>query len=65
MNALESGAARLEEAAERLRAGDLDGEEAATLVQWCAELAAALGADLERESRADPSEPVPGQEELL
>lgn len=65
MNALESGAARLEEAAERLRAGDLDGEEAATLVQRCAELAAALGADLERESRADPSEPVPGQEELL
>ncbi len=65
MNALESGAARLEEAAERLRAGDLDGEEAAALVQRCAELAAALGADLERESRAGPAEPVPGQEELL
>jgi hypothetical protein len=65
MNALESGAARLEEAAAKLRAGELDGEEAAALVQRCAELAAALGADLEREGRAAPGEPVPGQEELL
>jgi hypothetical protein len=65
MNALESGAARLEQAAERLRAGELDGEEAAALVERCAELAAALGAELERESRAALAEPVPGQGELL
>lgn len=57
--------ARLEEAAADLRSGRLDGEEAAALVERCAELAAALGAELDREARTVPAEPVPGQEELL
>ena len=65
MSALEQSVERLEAAAAELRAGTLDGEEAAALVERGAELAAALGAELDREAQTNPAEPVPGQEELL
>jgi hypothetical protein len=43
---------RLERAAAELRAGDLDPERAATLVDDCARLAAEAGAELDREVRS-------------
>ena len=43
---------RLELAAAELRAGDLDPERAAALVDECARLAAEAGAELDREVRA-------------
>jgi exonuclease VII small subunit len=56
----------LERSAERLRTGDVDREEAAALVERCAELAATVGAELERRARSVRSdEPPPGQEQLL
>nr|MBA3421632.1 exodeoxyribonuclease VII small subunit [Thermoleophilaceae bacterium] len=47
-SALGASIAELEEAAERLRSGDLDPDEAAALVERCAELAARTGGELER-----------------
>ncbi|CAN5511881.1 hypothetical protein BH24ACT24_BH24ACT24_04600 [soil metagenome] len=61
---LEVAVAELEAAAWRLRAGDLDAEDAATLVERCAELAARLGGELDRAARA-AAEPASGQETLL
>jgi class 3 adenylate cyclase len=61
-------AARLEQAAERLRAGTLDAEEAAALIEECATLAARASGELERRMRgADaPSRAVPaGDQEPL
>jgi len=59
----------LESAAARLRAGDLDADEAAGHVERCAELAAGVGAELERAARAgradDADEAAAGQERLL
>lgn len=56
----------LEYAATRLRAGDLDGDEAAELVERCAELAARVGSELDRAARdADREGPGDGQERLL
>jgi hypothetical protein len=52
----------LEEAAARLRGGEMDAEEAAALVERCAELAGRLGTELDRTARAAASE---GQEQLL
>ena len=52
----------LEDVAGRLRAGDLDPDEAAALVERCAELAGRLGAELDRSARVAASE---GQEQLL
>ena len=53
----------LESLAARLRAGDVEADEAAALVERCAELAAELGTELDAESRsAAESE---GQERLL
>jgi hypothetical protein len=43
--------AGLEEAAARLRAGDLDAETAARLVEDCARLAADAAAELDRRAR--------------
>ena len=57
--------ADLREAAARLRAGDLSDEEAAALVERCADLAARAGAELDRRARAAAADPVPGQETLL
>jgi hypothetical protein len=59
---LDAATRELERAAERLRAEDIDANEAADLVERCAELAAGLGAALDR--RAAGSD-TPGQERLL
>jgi hypothetical protein len=53
----------LESVAARLRSGEVDGDEAAKLVDRCAELAARVGAELDAESRAATE--VEGQERLL
>jgi hypothetical protein len=55
----------LEAAALRLRSGELDPEEAAALVDRCAELAARVGSGLDAESRAASEAPAAGQERLL
>jgi hypothetical protein len=55
----------LEAAAARLRTGELDPEEAAAVVEGCAELAARIGAELDAESRAASQAPAEGQERLL
>jgi hypothetical protein len=65
MSELESIARELEQAAERLREADLDPDEAADLVERCAELATRVGSELEREGRATPAGEPPGQETLL
>ncbi len=60
---LESLARQLESVAAKLRAGDVDADEAASLVERCAELAGEIGSELDAESRgAAESE---GQERLL
>jgi len=46
---------RLEEAAARLRGGELSDEEAAALVEECASLAARAGMEIERRSRGEDS----------
>jgi len=50
----------LESGAQRLRAGELDPDEAARLVDRCAELAARVGTGLDAEARE-----TEGQERLL
>ena len=56
----------LEESAVRLRAGELDAVAAAELVERCAELAARVGAELDRAGReAERDAPSEGQEQLL
>ena len=56
----------LEDAAARLRAGGLDADEAAALVERCAELAGRAGSELDRVAReADREPPAGGQEQLL
>jgi hypothetical protein len=59
----------LEAAAERLRGGELGQQEAAELVERCAELATRVGVELDAESRAaseDSTDAVDrGQERLL
>jgi hypothetical protein len=59
---LDSLIRELEAAAARLRTGDIDADEAAGLVERCAELAGRLGAELDRAAREPASE---GQEQLL
>jgi hypothetical protein len=54
----------LEQAAAQLRGGELDAAAAADLVERCAELAARLGAELERMARSGEGG-APGQETLL
>ena len=54
--------AELEGVAARLRAGGLDHDEAASLVERCAELAGRVGAGLDAEARGSQAE---GQERLL
>ena len=60
---LDDLAARLAEVAAQLRKGGLDPDEAAGLVEQCAELAAALGAEVD--ARARRAGEVEGQERLL
>ena len=57
--------AELEQAAARLRQGDLEQGEAAQLVERCADLANRVGAGLEREARDSAAGDAPGQEQLL
>jgi hypothetical protein len=59
---LDQLAARLEEIAGRLRDGGLEPDEAAGLVEQCAELAAALSAEVDAQARRGEAE---GQERLL
>jgi hypothetical protein len=61
---LDAAIADLERAAERLRSEDIEPDEAAELVERCAELAAALGAALERQA-AGPGAGHEGTEEPL
>ena len=60
MSELESIARELEQAATRLRERGIDGDEAAGLVDRCAELAARIGSGLDAEARE-----TEGQERLL
>jgi hypothetical protein len=59
---------QLEQAAARLRDGELEPAEAAELVQACARLAGEAATELDRQVRAAadaPDDPPPGQGELL
>jgi hypothetical protein len=69
---LEELARELERSADRLRDGQVAGEEAATLVQRCAELATQLVAELDRRAQEAqesldelPLDSSPDQERLL
>ena len=62
---LEQLAAELESVADKLRAEAVDSDEAADLVERCADLAARLGAELDRRARARPEARPEGQEALL
>ena len=53
----------LENAAARLRSGELEAAEAAQLVERCAELAGRIGSELDAQSRA--ASETEGQERLL
>ena len=55
---------RLEQAAADLRAGGLNPERAATLVEECARLATQAGAELDRRSRAADELTLDGGEQL-
>ena len=57
--------AQLQDAAARLRSGELSRDEAAALVDECARLAAEAGAELDRHVRAGGYGPPAGQGELL
>ena len=65
MSELESIARELEQAASRLREEGIDPDEAADLVERCADLATRAGQELDREARATPEGDQPGQETLL
>jgi len=54
----------LEEAAERLRSRELPADEAASVVEECAELAVRAGAELERRARGEQDAPAEGQDPL-
>jgi len=65
---LERLVARLEQAAGRLRAGDLDAQAAAEVVEQCAQSAAHASAEFERLARAAASEQStipPAQDRLV
>ena len=65
MTRLDSLVDELEQTAARLRAGQLDGDEAAQVVERCAELASQLGSELDIQARAATAGEPPGQEKLL
>jgi hypothetical protein len=62
---LDDAIAELRSAAARLRSGEIEPDEAAALVERCAELAARVGAELDRRASADPDDLPAGQERLL
>ena len=55
--------ARLQEAAERLRAGELEADSALALIEECAQLAAEASAQVDQHARAalEPLPDLPGQ----
>ena len=55
MHEIERLIERLEEAAAKLRGGELSDEEAAALVEECASLAVQAGTELERRARGEDS----------
>jgi hypothetical protein len=57
--------AQLERASEQLRSGELSADAAATMVEDCAALATQASSELERQARAEFSQPAPGQDSLL
>ncbi|HXC23885.1 MAG TPA: hypothetical protein VNU28_04815 [Solirubrobacteraceae bacterium] len=57
--------AQLERASEQLRSGELSADAAATMVEDCAALATQASSELERQARAEVSQPAPGQDSLL
>ncbi|HEX4115820.1 MAG TPA: hypothetical protein VHY18_08095 [Solirubrobacteraceae bacterium] len=57
--------AQLERASEQLRSGELSADAAATMVEDCAALATQASSELERQARAEISQPAPGQDSLL
>jgi hypothetical protein len=59
---LEELASELESLADKLRSEAIDSDEAADLVDRCAELAQQIGAEIDSRSRSDEAE---GQERLL
>ena len=65
MSVLESIARELEQAGSRLREEGVGHDQAADLVERCADLATRAGQELEREARATPEGDQPGQETLL
>ena len=66
MSDLDKAIRELEESAAQLRAGEMDAAQAAELVERCAELAARVGAELDRAGReAERDAPAEGQEQLL
>ena len=65
MSELDRLVSELEETAARLRSGDVSNEEAAALVERCAELATQVGSELDRAAREAPKGERPGQETLL
>ena len=62
---LEDLITQLERAAEQLRSGELSPDAAATMVEDCAALATQTSVELERQARAEVSQPAPGQDSLL
>ena len=66
MSELDKAIRELEDSAAQLRAGELDAAQAAELVERCADLAARVGAELDRAGReAERDAPAEGQEQLL
>ncbi|HYI36644.1 MAG TPA: hypothetical protein VEX39_08585 [Thermoleophilaceae bacterium] len=63
MSELDDLVRELEDAATRLRAGDLEAADAADLVEQCARLAVSIGGELESMGRRAESDP--DQEQLL
>lgn len=62
---LEELTRELEDAAAALRAGELEPDQAASLVEECARIAALAGAQLDRDSQDAAPDSRPGQGELL
>jgi hypothetical protein len=63
---LEKAVRELEQVARELREPGIDADRAAELVDRCAEIAAAIGAELDRAARdAERDLPATGQERLL
>jgi hypothetical protein len=65
VDALDDLVRELEDAAARLRAGGLEPEDAAELVEECARLATRAGGELDRLTREATADARPGQGELL